>query len=168
MGNKSKVKMRIKQIGLILSILCLAGAALAQDKPQLVTRVEQVFREKEPTWKIEDIYVSDTLDPFAQRFALRSGKNLMLVEISIWKREKDAQDVFAAESIAFDNIRGKGIVKSRLADLGDENYIWANRGSPALPWIIFRKGKIEVAVYAPSVTVAKRFARHVLEQMAAI
>ena len=49
--------------------------------------------------------------------------------------------------------------------MGDENYIWLNRGSNAWPTIRFRRGRVEVSVYAPSVVAAKRFAGYVLEKL---
>jgi hypothetical protein len=85
----------------------------------------------------------------------------------VWKREKDAAEVFAAQSLAFDNTGGRRMVKNSLPKLGDENYIWTHRGSTAWPMIKFRKGKVFVTVFAPSVPVAKRFAQHVLGQMPA-
>ncbi|HEX8175641.1 MAG TPA: hypothetical protein VF543_11035 [Pyrinomonadaceae bacterium] len=157
--------MRVKQIGLLLIILCLSSNVLAQDKPQFITKVEQVFREKEPAWKVQRINVINTNDPFQQSITFHLGKNQALVDISIWKREKDARDVFEGESIAFDNIMGKRKIKGSLPNLGDENYIWTNRGSTAWPTIKFRKGKINVTVFAPSVAIAKRFAQHIFGQM---
>lgn len=113
------------------------------------------------------MYVKNASDPFHQSIVFRSGKNQAAVDVSIWRREKDAQDVFAGESIAFSNTMGKRMVKSKLANLGDESHIWTNRGSTAWPTINFRKGNVNVTVFAPSVVVAKRFARHIFEQLAA-
>jgi hypothetical protein len=165
-AKKGNAIMRVKQLGLLLIILSCSSNAVAQDKPEFIARVEQVFREKETAWKVERINVINATDPFQQSITLRSGKNQALVDISIWNRLKDARDVFTAESIAFDNIVGKKRVKGRLHNLGDENYIWTHRGSSAWPKIIFRSGRITVNVFAPSVAIAKRFAKHILGQMA--
>jgi hypothetical protein len=62
-------------------------------------------------------------------------------------------------------MRGKRMVKASVPKLGDESYLWTNPGSTAWPLLTFRKGRVNVTVFAPSVKVARRFARHVLDQM---
>jgi len=57
------------------------------------------------------------------------------------------------------------VVKTTLAGLGDENYMWTNRSNDSWPTIYFRKGSVVVMVFAPSVAVAKRFAQYALEQI---
>jgi hypothetical protein len=59
----------------------------------------------------------------------------------------------------------KGMVKNTLPNLGDENHIWTHPDSEVWPVIRFRKGKVNIEIFAPSVTIAKRFAQHVLEQL---
>jgi hypothetical protein len=59
------------------------------------------------------------------------------------------------------------MVKASVPKLGDESYLWTNPGSTAWPLLTFRKGRVNVTIFAPSVEVAKRFAHHVLEQMPA-
>ena len=159
--------MKLRTVILFLLIFCFSTSIYAQEKPELFSKIEQVFQKKEPAWKVERIYPSNTSDPITQSIVFRSRIGQASVDISIWRREKDAQDVFTAESLAFDNIRGKRVIKSRLPKLGDENHIWTNPGSTAWPTIKFRKGNINVTVFAPWVAIAKRFAQHVFEQMAA-
>ena len=158
--------MKLKTIVVFLHIICFSDNILAQEKPELFSKIERVFQVKEPSWKVERIYPSNTSDPITQSIVFRSRKGQASVDVSIWKREKDAQDVFAAESLAFNNTAGKRMVKSSLPQLGDENHIWTNRGSAAWPTIKFRKGNINATVFAPSVMIAKRFAQHVFTQMA--
>jgi hypothetical protein len=166
---KGEVKvMKLKAFAFLLLITCLSNNIAAQEKPELFSNIERVFREKEPAWKVERIYPSNTSDPLMQSIVFRSRKNQASIEVSIWKREKDARDVFAAHSIVFSDTMGKRMVKSRLPSLGDENYIWTHRSSTAWPTIKFRKGTIIVNVFAPSVAIAKRFALHVSEQIAAL
>lgn len=157
--------MRLKTFAFSLLIICLSNSVLAQEKPELFSKIERVFQDKEPAWKVERIYPGNTSDPTTQSIVFRSGKNQAAVDVSIWNRENDAREVFAAHSVAFSDTRGKQAMKSRLPKLGDENYIWTNRGSTAWPIIKFRKGNIIVDVFAPSVVIAKRFAQHVLEQI---
>lgn len=160
-------KMKLKTFAFSLLILCLSSSVLAQEKPELFSKIERVFQEREPAWKVERTHPRNAPDPLIQSLVFRSGKNQAAVDIRIWNREKDARDVFTAESIAFDNTMGKRMLKRRLPKLGDENHIWTHRGSTVWPTIKFRKGNINVSVFAPSVAIAKRFAQHIFEQMAA-
>ena len=129
--------------------------------------VERVFKEKERAWKVERTYPTRTSDPVTRGIVFRLGKNQASVEIAIWKREQDAAEVFAGDSLAFDNTAGKKKVKSTLPMFGDENHVWTNPHSTAWPMIKFRKRNVNVTVYAPSLVIGKRFARHVLDQLAA-
>jgi len=160
--------MKLRLFGFLLLIIGFSHILLAQEKPELFSKIERVFQEKEPAWKVERYYPEYTSDPRKQSIAFRSGKYQASIDVTIWKREKDARDVFTAESIAFDNTMGKRMVKGSLHGLGDENHIWTNRDSAAWPTIKFRKGNINVEVFAPTVAIAKRFAQHIFEQMAAI
>lgn len=153
--------MKLKIFLSLALIVCCSFNALAQEKPKLFSNIERVFREREPAWKVERIYPGNT----TEGIVFRSGKNQATVEIAIWKSEHDAQDVFAGESLAFDNAGGKKKVKNILPMLGDENHMWTNRGSTAWPVIMFRKKNVNVTVFAPSVTIGKRFAQYVLEQI---
>jgi hypothetical protein len=134
---------------------------LAQEKRELISRIERVFQEKEPTWKVDSSF------PDEQSIVFRSEEGQAAVEISIWKKEKDAKQEFTAHSLSLDNTWGKsmGTVKNTLPNLGDENHIWTLPDSQAWPMIRFRKGKVNIQIFAPSVTIAKRFAQHVLEQL---
>ena len=160
--------MKLKLFAFCLLIICFSTNLLAQGKQELFSKIESVFQQKEPEWKVERPYPGNTAGPLTQSIVFRSGKNQASIAVSIWKREKDAQDVFAAESIAFGNTMGKRMIKGSLPNLGDENHIWTHRGSAAWPTIKFRKGNINVTVFAPSVAIAKRFAQHIFEQVAAI
>ena len=149
----------------LLLAICVSGKLKALDKPELFVRIEKVFREQEPRWKVESITVVSETDPYHQTIVVRDGKLQAAIDVSIWKRVKDAQDVFAGESIAFDNIRGGKASKSRIPNLGDENHLWTNRHSTAWPTIKFRKGNINVVVFAPTLATARRFAQRVMAQI---
>jgi hypothetical protein len=148
----------------LLLILCSSITCFGQEKPKLLLDIERVFREKEARWKVERINYQKEFDPNKEDIVFRSGKVQAAVSIKIWEKIKDAQDVFEATSIAFSNTHAK-MIKSRLPGLGDEGYIWKSRGSDAWPTIYFRKGNVNVTVFAPSVAVAKRFAQHIAEQI---
>jgi hypothetical protein len=154
------------KLRLVLSLVIFSfpGSVPAQNRPELFSKVDEVFAQKEPAWKVERTYPSYTIDPITEGITFRSGRNQAAIDIVIWRREKDARDVFVGESLALDNTL-HGMVRSTLPELGDENHIWTHRGSTGWPTIKFRKGSIDVTVFAPSVTIAKRFALHILSQM---
>lgn len=158
--------MKIKGMALWLLILCAPQSLLAQERPKLFSRIEQVFREKEPAWKVEQILPHYLTPVLSEEMVFRSARGQALVDVGIWEREKDARDVFTAHSIAFDDSpMGRRKVKGSVPHLGDENHIWTNRGSTAWPTIKFRQGNVLVTIFAPTVAIAKRFAQHVFTQI---
>jgi hypothetical protein len=151
------------------ALLLLAAPAInfaQQSQPQLFTDIERVLREKEPQWKTERVSVKTETDPLGLDIVLRAGKQQAAIAVNLWAREKDAHDVFVAHATVMSNTR-KGSRRSRLPNLGVENYIWTNPGSAAWPTLHFRQSRVHVTVFAPSITVAKRFARHILAQISA-
>jgi hypothetical protein len=153
---------------LILNILLLIGGALTQyapSKPELFVKIERMFQEREPAWKLEKITPGQTTDPLLETIVYRSKQGQAAISISIWRREQDARESFAGIAIANDNIRGKNAVKRTLPKLGDENYMWTLRRSSKWPTIRLRKGRTEVQVFAPNVVIAERFARNVVAQV---
>lgn len=157
------MKRRIAAI--LLLLICFLNCTPAQEKPGLFSRIKSVFQKKESAWKVENVILNDSSDPLRQSITFNDGKNQANVDITVWKKEKDAQDVFDGESLAFDNRMGKGMTKSSVPKLGDENHIWTHEGTMAWPMLKFRKGNISVTVYSPSVEISKRFAHHILDQL---
>ena len=153
--------------GLVLFVLLFSSSTTAQEKPELFSRIERAFHEKEPAWKVERVLSGQQSDPIKQSIVFRSRKGQASVEINIWKRTQDAHDVFGGQSLAFHNSFGKKKVKRSLPLVGDENYVWTNPGSSARPMMMFRKGNIIVSIFAPTLTIAKRFAQYVLDEIAA-
>jgi hypothetical protein len=150
----------------LVALMACADYCRAQEKPELIMDVEPVFQEKETKWKVERVNVHvNNYDPFTQEMTFRSGSFQAAISVSIWRREIDAHDVFQGTSIAFSQSGGAKKIKRRLPNLGDENYIWTNPHNTAWPTIYFRQGNVQVSVFAPSVAVAKRFARHIADQI---
>jgi hypothetical protein len=149
---------------LLLVGCCISVSVGAQEKPPLFEEVERAFREKEPRWKIERLDVKGEIDPLVQNIVFRAGRQQALVRIVIWKNVKDARDTFLATLIAKGNMNRR-TKRHRLPGFGDESYIWTHSGSDAWPTIDFRRGGVNVTVFAPSTAIAKRFARHILGQI---
>ena len=156
----------MKLIVTLLSCLFIGWATTdVQNTDNLFSRVDEVFEQQEPAWKIERQYPSNTSDPVSHNVVYRSKMGQASIEISVWKKEQDARDVFVGQVIAFDNTAGKNKLKRSLPNVGDENFIWTNPSSTGWPTIMIRKARILVHVFAPNVSIAKRFAGHVLKQI---
>ncbi|HEY0083978.1 MAG TPA: hypothetical protein VGB61_14460 [Pyrinomonadaceae bacterium] len=159
-------KLSLATTAALLLLAAFGNSFAQQSQPQLFTDIERVLREKEPRWKTERVSVGTETDPLRLDIVLRAGQQQAAIAINLWTTEKDAHDVFAAHAAAMSNTR-KGSRRSRLPNLGVENYIWTNPGGAAWPIIHFRQSRAHVTVFAPSITVAERFARHVLSQVTA-
>ena len=156
---------KLKALGLLLLLISLSNVVFAQAKPELFSKIERVFKENETAWKVERIYPGNTSDPLAENIVFRSGTEQAAIDIRLWNRAIDAQQVFAGLIIAFDKTMGKRKVKSSLPKFGDESYIWTLPDSSAFPTFMFRKGRVYVSIFAPSTEIAKRFAQHVIDQI---
>lgn len=150
---------------LLLSAVCPTRTLRAQEPPELFARVERVFRENEPEWKVESRLPAESSDPRGGSITFRSGKVQAAVEVRVWRREQDAREVFEAEARAYNNMGGRRMVKGTVPGFGDESRLWTHKGSGAWPTLRFRKGNVNVQVFAPTLTLARRFARRVLEQI---
>ena len=159
--------MKKRVLSICVLTLCCALNVLAQDKPSWVLQVEDVFKKKEPRWKIERIIVNGGVPFFDESITFKSGGYRANIQLTIWDSLKNAQDVFEAETIAYDSTMGRRVTKTRLENFGDENYIWPNLNRDGWTMIKLRKGTVLVRVYAPSVAMAKRFARYVVERIPA-
>jgi hypothetical protein len=155
------MKKRLLSLGLL--ILCCAVNIFAQEKPSWVTEVENTFKQKEPRWKIERILDRAEISFYDESITFKSGGYRANVHLTIWDSPKGAQEVFEGETTAFNNTGGSRVSRTKIENLGDENYIWPNLNKDGWTMINFRKGKVLVQVYAPSVAMAKRFARYVIE-----
>src|SRR5262245_12166844 len=154
----------LRALFLAVVFCCCGNIGAAQTEPGLFADIEQTFRTHQPEWKIERIVRSRT-SPFSESITFRRGEQQAAVQIFVWERLKDVREMFAGQVIAYDNVRGKSATKRRIPKLGDANYIWTNRNSDAFPMIYFRKEKVFVSVFAPSVSTGKDFAKLVLEQL---
>lgn len=159
--------MRRKAVVFFLLIICFEGGALAQEGAEIFSKIEKVFREKEPAWEVERVTRGDASDPVRRSFVFRSEEGQASVDVSVWRKEKDARDVLAASALSFDDRMGKRMEKAAVPKLGDESHIWTHPGNTAWPMLMFRKGRVNVTIFAPTVEAAKRFAQHVFEQMPA-
>jgi hypothetical protein len=145
----------------LLSALCLVSDIYAQDKSALVMRIEKVFTEKEPKWRIDRKNVQ--LSPPVIHLKSRQGD--ALVYIWVMESAETARELFEGNTIAFGNTMGARGRKMKLANFGDENYIFTGFTASGTTSIHFRQGNVYIEVIAPSQVTAKRFARHAMKQI---
>jgi hypothetical protein len=157
----------ILRLALLLTISCCPAFIIAQetskqDIPPLAKKLENVFEEKEPKWKIERPYVQ--MSPPVMH--LRSVDGDVLIYFWIMDDELNAKAVFDGEVVALGNILGTRKKEIKLPDLGDDNRLSRDR-SGSFATLVFRKDKTFIKVAAPSEVIAKRFAGHVFDQIVA-
>ena len=163
-GLESSHRIRVLVCALLLS-LCSAPAVLAQEKPALLGQIERAFKTKPQGWKVERIDAKNPSDPAAEEIFLRSGWKTAKIAISIWKRTKDAHDVF--EAFAGLGTRPEGVERETIKGFGDEDYTWTSPRSSGQRSLTFRRANILVVIHAPSLVIAKQFARRILDEIEA-
>lgn len=149
----------------LLLSLCSAPGVLAQKKPALLGQIERAFKKKPQGWTVERIDAKNSSDPGAEDIFLRSGGKDAKISISVWKRAKDAHDVF--EAFAGLGTTPEGVERETIKDLGDENYTWTPRRPSGQRSLTFRRANILVVIHAPSLVIARQFARRILDEIEA-
>jgi hypothetical protein len=157
-------RIRVLVCALLLP-LCSPPVVSAQEKPALLGQIERAFKKKAQGWKVERIDAKNRSDPAAEDIFLRSGGKTAKIAISIWKRAKDAHDVF--EAFAGLGTRPEGVQRETIKDFGDENYTWTSPRSSGQRSLTFRRANILVIILAPSIVIAKQFARRILDEIEA-
>jgi hypothetical protein len=158
----------IRRITLVAAVVVWACSSATAQKAEVFSRIEGTFRTNEPTWKLEKVLHGPTDNPATESFTFRQGTKQASIDVWIWLTAKDAHEMFSGQVIAMDNTRGSKNMKRDLANLGDENYLWANPHSDAWPTIHFRKGNVFVSVFAPTIPLAERFAHYVLDEISQV
>ena len=113
-----------KVVFTLLMLVINCAQILGQEKPSWITRVENVLREKERTWKIAEKDTRGAGRYFHETIILKAGSLRADIVIEVLDSPELAKEQFAGEEIAFTNILEKGSVKSKLEGLGDENYMF--------------------------------------------
>jgi len=154
-----------KRIAFIAFVFVWATSSAAAQNADVFSKIERAFRTNEPAWKLEKALHGPTDKPATESLTLRQGTREAVIDVWIWMTPKEAHEMFSGQVIAMDNTRGSRNMKRDLANLGDENYLWANPHSEAWPTIHFRKGPVFVSVFAPTIPLAERFAHYILDQI---
>ncbi|MBV9928896.1 MAG: hypothetical protein JOZ96_28045 [Acidobacteria bacterium] len=156
---------------IIISLLLLAlaaAAAAAQDGRQLLGRIEQAAREREPDWSVTSKSAHETtlLITFASNQPPADApKVLVTAEIakSIQKAKSRFREACRAGAAAARRAKGEGI---ELKDLGEEACSYQSL-LPGLKGLTFRGGKVNVHIDASSWEAARRFADLIAASLAA-
>jgi hypothetical protein len=148
-------------LALLVGVLALGiqqGAtqtAMAQKTSKVADKVERAFKTKEPGWKLVGKVVGKTEDIHEWKF-----RN----ELVTYTIAELASPQAAAEALKHStSLIATGDV-NELKGIGDEAYYVAG-DSKSTSAVHFRKNNVLVLINAPSVTLAKRFARHIEKEI---
>jgi hypothetical protein len=148
---------------ILLALMFCPIRICGQEIPPLVTRLETVFKQNEPRWKLQRPYVQ--LSPPVMH--LKSGAGDALIYVSIMESAKAAGEAFEGNTIAFANTMGRRGKRTTLPNFGDENNVFTGFVVGGATSIFFRQGKIFINVSAPSKVTARRFAQLALGEILA-
>ena len=135
----------------------------AQDKPSWVSDLEVVLAKQQPEWTISDNDVNGVPGYFTQVLKLRSKGLRVEINIAVSKSPNEAKEEFEGQKIAFTNILQTTAIKSTLDGLGDENFMFTDRGKVKTANVFLLQGNVVVKVFAPSAEIAKRFTKYVVD-----
>jgi hypothetical protein len=154
--------MRKLTYNLVLFVLLFSPVRIyGQEIPVLVTRLEKVFKQNEPKWKLQRPYVQ--LRPPVMH--LKSSLGDALIYVEIMESAKAAGEAFEGNTIAFGNTMGGRGRRAKLPNFAEENYIFTGFVVGGTTTIFFRQGNIFINVSAPNKSIAKRFALLVLNEI---
>lgn len=151
---------RVMLIGAAALALCLPAMALTQ-KPaakgesELTARVERSMKEKEPEWKASRLLSNGNRVVKRWKF----GNEEVLVSVHEYRTGDEAADEMS-RAVKAVSVPGKPLEK-----MGDEAYVWAAYTESGRSAVRFRKSNVFVSVSAPSLGLAKKFARHIAAEI---
>jgi hypothetical protein len=147
---------RVTLSSAVILAVCLSAMAVTQ-KPAskgesaLTARVERSVKEKEPEWKASRLLSNG--NRVVKRW--KSGNEEVLVSVHEYRTGDEAADEMS-RAVKAVSVPGKPLEK-----LGDEAYVWAAYTESGRSAVRFRKSNVFVSVSAPSLGLAKKFARHI-------
>ena len=149
-----------KSIVFVLGLLFYSSAALVgQNASSIIEKLEKITTEKEPDWKLDRKLPSD------QIIVLRwsSGEDRIFLSIFLTDSSERAKEAYADSIRRMNGESGADTTRSSVPDLGEENQLWGGNNPGRSARLVFRQGKVQVLLFAPTAEVAKRFGRYVLE-----
>lgn len=157
--------MRYKFFYICVLLLYFSISSFAQDKPIWITSFENILKQKEVDWKIDGAggFTSQN-GMYDYLFILSSGEFQTRIKIQGMpnipsRRENAAEEAFANRAASFSKNIGKNVEKVKLANYGDEGFIWTDVkiDNLTVTWIMFRKQDVFVHVSASSEDMARKF-----------
>src|SRR2546421_9059466 len=146
---------------MVLGLLFLPANGFAQELPPLVKRLEKMFAQTEPRWKLQRPYVQS--NPPVMH--LKSAQGDALIYVFITQSDKAASELFEGGTIAFGNTMGAHGRKTVLPKFADQNYIFTGFVVGGTTSIHFRQGNVYIEVIAPTQVTTKRFAQRILDEI---
>lgn len=150
----------------LLSCCFAPSATVAQQTLSLACRTEGAIKQREPEWKLTDIFVRKSSEEDFVIFRWYSGPDLVSAHISEYETStKAAQRLqFSIKMISMGSY-------TKIDEIGEEAYLYEDVNSyrkELTKWrIIFRKGKGVITLEAPTLELAKRFSRSIAESLPA-
>jgi len=140
--------------------VCLSAMAVTQKhalkgESELMARVERSIKEKEPEWKPSRLLSNGNRIVKRWKF----GNEEVLVSIHEYRTGDEAANEMSRA------VKAVSVPGVPLEKMGDEAYVWAAYTESGRSAIRFRKSNVFVSVGAPSLGLAKKFARHIADEI---
>ncbi len=156
----------MKIVAFLALALSMQQKALSQGNAALLAQIESSIVKTEPKWKL--VRKPRTKKGDYVGFEWKSGKSTVFVFVAFYGSAEDA-----AKGLR--NLPGlfeeggliMTVLPTTIPNLGEGSYTWKDCCDKRFTGVDFRKGKVVVHVNAPSIEIAKRFASHIAEVIAA-
>lgn len=158
--RNTKTTRRLFTSFLWLAIVCCPLHIFPQEVPELAKKLEKVFEENEPKWRIERPYRQ--MNPPVMH--LKSAQGDILIYFFIQDSEQSAKDVFDGNLIALGNTLGKNKKETKLTSFGDDNRLISD-SSGRFADFFFRRGNTYISVLAPTDVIARKFGQYAMKQL---
>jgi hypothetical protein len=165
--------LKVKSLGLVIMILvCVPSILKAQSESSLVSRVEQVIRNREPEWKssrgiqsgrVPTVSSERTLLTSLWERKLKNGGR-QSISVNLYEVESPSEAAIWLSPIGEGKIAAGWSVEK--FEIGDEAYLSSFQNGRRYS-LYFRKENIIVEVSGESLAKVKRFAEYVVSQIAA-
>jgi len=153
--------MRLISVGIVVIYMCVL--AVGQDRPAWVSNLDAVIAKQEPSWSVSEKKVNDVSGYFTELLKFKSGSLGIEIHIENFSSAKEAKEAFDGQKIAFTDILQLDATKSTLEGLGDENYMFTEKGKLRKASLFLLQNNVVVKVFASSADIAMRFTKYVVD-----
>jgi len=148
-----------KFILIVLLLACVTPQSHAQQDSSLFARLARSVTDQRSEWAIAKKRIVPKAD--IAYYEWKSRKSSVAAMIFI----KDSSDAATACLEGFSDLFGETKLTDKLANLGDENYVWKRPYPKGTIGVDFRKGKIAVHIVAGNISDANFFAEMIAAEL---